>query len=389
MMTPDHDHYENLARQILLKHPMPKPGDISAEDMAEMLARQAAQLLDGDSFLRQLAERSGDALAMRHELSRLTLPTNLVALLAHSREYRPELFRHLLLVALISHYLALRRELSARETASLLLAALCHDLGELYTDPALLDPQHRISDEERRFIYVHPITGHLIAREIVDAEPAVAAAVIQHQERLDGSGYPYGLRADRIGLFARIIGVADVCAAILVRFGTHERLGALMRLNRQKFDISLLALLHEGINNHVPPSRPPRMAMPYNRIMAAASLIERWDGFRPALTVGGDDRAAPELIFLIERMATLRHMLLQFGFDPASQQLLMDLLEEDERVAGELDAALDEVHWQFRDLEREIARRRTTVEPLLDADGKRLLTEWTGQLRGYLEVAGD
>jgi hypothetical protein len=309
-------------------------------------------------------------------------------MLALARDQRPELFRHLLLVTLISHYLALRRELAARETASVLLAALSHDLGELYTDPVLLDPRHRISDDERRYVYVHPITGHLFAREVVQLDPGIAAAVLQHQERLDGSGYPYGLRAERIGALARIVGLADVCAAIVARFGSHERLGALMRLNRQKFDLALLALLHEGVG-HGSGAAAPASPTPHARLMAAAALLERWDEFRPALTRTSAGRAAPELFFLVERMATLRHMLLQFGFDPAGQQLLMELLDEDPGVAAELGAALDEVHWQFSDLAREIARRRESIEPLLDADGKRLLTEWTGQLQAYLEVAGD
>ncbi|MGE5465956.1 MAG: HD-GYP domain-containing protein [Ignavibacteria bacterium] len=388
-MIPDHDHYESLAREVLLKHAR-RAGNRSEDirDVAEHLARQTAQLIDGDPFLRELAERSGDPLAMRHELSRLDLPETLAQMLAHAREERPALYRHLLLVAVISHYLALRRELPSKETAAVLLAALCHDLGELYTDPALLDPQHRISDDERRYIYVHPITGHLVAREIARLDPAVSTAVLQHQERLDGSGYPYGLRGDRVGPLARIVGIADVCAAILVRFGTHERLGALMRLNRQKFDIGLLALLHEGIGARAPTARSTATA-PHARLMAAASLLERWNDFRPALAQTGADRPAQELAFLIERMATLRHMLLQFGFDPASQQLLMELLNDDPEVAVELDAALDEVHWQFRDLDREIARRRESIEPLLDADGKRLLNEWAGQLQAYLAMAGE
>ncbi|HEX8964681.1 MAG TPA: HD domain-containing phosphohydrolase [Rhodocyclaceae bacterium] len=388
-MIREHDHYENLARQVLLRHELPAPARIAADDVAESLARQAAQMIDDDAFLRHLAERSGDALAMRHELSRLELPPSLAAMLAHARERRPVLFRHLLLVALIAHYLALRRELAAREAHAVLLAALCHDLGELYTDPALLDPRHRIGDDERRFIYVHPITGHLIARDIMELEPAIAAAVLQHQERLDGSGYPYGLRAERIGPYARIVGLADVCAAILARFRSHERLGALMRLNRQKFDIGLLALLHEGVGHAGAEPSPPRVAVPHRRLAAAAALLERWDEFRPALAYGRDGRSVAELTFLVERMATLRHMLLQFGFDPASQQLLAELLSEDDEVAAELDAALDEVHWQFQDLQREMTRRRETVEPLLNADARRLLDEWTGQLRAYLEMAGD
>ncbi len=379
-------------REHLLKHKLLKPAGLSfsvaAGAMEEILARHAAQLIDGDPCLRQLAERSGDPLAMRHGFSRVPLPPQLAFMLTVAAEQRPRLLHHSLVVALIAHYLALCRGLSERETNNVLLAALCHDLGELHTDPALLDPQHRINDAERRYIYVHPITGHLIVREMAELDPAVATAVLQHQERLDGSGYPYGLRAERIGTFGRIVGIADVCAAILVRFGSNERLAALMRLNRQKFDIGLLALLHEGIG-HPPPASETTRDAPHARLMAAAGLLERWTEFRPALTAAGDGAPAAELAFLVERMASLRHMLLQFGFDPDSQQLLLELLADDPQIAAELEAALDEVHWQFADLEREIARRRELYEPLLTADGKRLLGDWTAQLQAYLAAAGD
>lgn len=382
-MTGD-DRYEAFARQILQRHrPQPESPD-DAVEMPEALARHAARLLDRDPFLKRLAERSGDALAMRHELARLVLPLPLAALLARTQAERPKLFDHLLHVTLIAHYLALCRELSPRETTGVLLAALCHDLGELYTDPALLAPEHCIDDDERRFVYVHPITGYLIARDIAGLDAHVAAAVLQHQERLDGSGYPYGLRTERIGLIARIVGIADVGAAILGRHASHRRLDALMRLNRQKFDIGLLALLHDGTQAPAPPPRQDRPHPPRARIEAAAALLERWAEFRPALAHGGVRR---ELAFLIERMATLRHMLVHFGFDPESQELLLEIAGDDPRMAAEIEAALDEVHWQFRDLEREIRRRREAVGPLLDADGKRLLDEWTHQLRAYDELA--
>ncbi|HEX8989905.1 MAG TPA: HD domain-containing phosphohydrolase [Rhodocyclaceae bacterium] len=385
-MNGEHDRYENLARQVLLRHaPQFHHARIPPSDVAGMLSQQAARLIDADPFLRQLAARSSDPLAMRHAISRLDLPAPFAALLALARRERPELIQHVLRVAVIAHYLALCREMSAPEIDDLLLAALGHDLGELYTDPALLDPGHTIDGDERRYIYVHPITGFLIAREIAGLDGNVALTVLHHQERLDGSGYPYGLRAERIALASRIIAIADVSAAILARFASHQRLDALMRLNRQKFDIGLLALLHEGVHHGAAPAGRHCPAA-FVRLTAAAGLLERWKDFRPALARNG---MRPEFSFLVERMATLRHMLLQFGFDPESQDLLLDLIDEDSQVAAELDAALDEVHWQFRDLDREIGRRRETMEPLLDADGKRLLNEWSGQIEAYLETVGD
>lgn len=387
-MTGD-NRYEHFARQTLLRHRPPPEILDGTKEMSDALARHAARMIDRDPFLNRLAERSGDALAMRHELARLELPQPLASLLARAQAERPKLFDHLLRVTLIAHYLALCRGLSAREIAGVLLAGLCHDLGELYTDPALLAPDHRVGDEERRFIHVHPITGYLIAHDIAGLDPNVATAVLQHQERLDGSGYPYGLRADGIGLVARIIGIADVCAAILGRFASHQRLDALMRLNRQKFDIGLLALLHEGTQGSSRPARPGRPRLPRARILAAAELLERWAEFRHALALDREGHVRRELAFLIERMATLRHMLMQFGFDPDGQQLLMEIAADNSQVAAEIVAALDEVHWQFHDLRREILRRREIIEPLLDSDGKRLLDEWANQLRGYLEMADD
>ncbi|MDO8933407.1 MAG: HD domain-containing phosphohydrolase [Rhodocyclaceae bacterium] len=408
MPTAKPDHYEHLARQALASgthfqgmidrmaartrlvadesaSPAGPNGDGREGVMPEFLARQAAHLIDEDANLAQLAERSGDPLALRHGLARLPLPPQLAFMLEVAKEQRPELFQHLLAVTLMAHYLALRLGLSERETASLLIAALCHDLGELHTDPALLNPQHRISDDERRYIYVHPITGHLIAREIAGIDPAIPAAVLQHQERIDGSGYPYGLRAGKIGMFARIIGSADVCAAILTRFGSNQRLSALMRLNREKFDPKLLALLQDGFDHRETASAATDTPT-QPRLAAAASLLERWVEFRIALTGDGHDTPRAGLEFLFERMVSLRSMLLQFGFDPDSQQLLMTLAGEDPQLAAELAAALDEVHWQFMDLEREIARRRAGIAPALTDAENRYLDGWIVELQAYLRT---
>ena len=372
-------------RRKLLQHRLLKPAGLDFTTTNgltnDVLAQHMAHLIEEDASLQQLAERSGDPLALRHGLARLELPPQLAFMLTVAREQRHNLFQHLLTVTLISHYLALRKQLTERETTGLLLAALSHDLGELHTDPVLLDPRHRISDAERRFVYVHPITGYLIAREIMGEDAATAAGVLQHQERLDGSGYPHGLRANAIGSYGRILGIADVCAAILARFGSSERLSALMRLNRQKFDIDLIALLQEGFHRQTDAADSTN-ASPVRNILAAARLLERWGGVRADLTLSGTEHT--ELDFLFERMANLHHMLAQFGFDPDSQQLLIALAAEDAQVATELSAALDEVHWHFADLEREIARHSELIVASLSAAENNSLKSWIDELRDYV-----
>lgn len=377
----ENDQYKHLARRLLAASDFGVEHNLKPDE----LARRAAQLIDENAALRHLAERSGDPLAMRHGLTRLALPPRLAFMLAVARDHRPQLLQHLLVATLIAHYLALRQEFSEAKTAELLIAALCHDLGELHTDPALLEPEHRVEAEELRYIYVHPITGHMIAQEIDGVSAAAASAVLQHQERLDGSGYPYGLHAEQIGAYARIIAIADVCAAILARFGSHERLSTLMRLNRQKFEPRLLDLLEEGFRTHAEaPDRSDATALA--RLAIVSDLLERWNAFRRTVTDDGRTPPPAPLAFLFERMVVLRSMLLQFGFDPESQQLLTVLAAEDPRVAVELAAALDEVHWQFADLEREIVRRRDTLTPALSDAHRTALDAWSADVDSYLGV---
>ncbi|MEO8407144.1 MAG: HD domain-containing phosphohydrolase [Oxalobacteraceae bacterium] len=330
-----------------------------------------------------MAAGSGDARALPRALARLPLSAQMAFKLTVTKQQHPHLFHHLLLVTVIAHYLAVRGKLSGNDLDRMLCAALFHDLGELHTDPAVLNATHHLSEIEWRHIYVHPITGYLIAREAVELDPAVPIAILQHHERLDGSGYPYGLRGAQIGSLARIISVADVCASIFARFGSNERLSALMRLNRQKYDPELLALAHEGFAR--PASRPAVAeiaALP--RLKAVAQLLETWGKLHAAWSGTGGNSPPGELEFLFERMADLRSMLLQFGFDPERSQLLVALAEAEPQVANELAAALDEIHWQFTDLERETSRHRETIRAVLSADENRLLDGWIAELLAYV-----
>ena len=243
----------------------------------------------------------------------------------------------MLSVALISYLLARRLKLPAQQCTTTLIAGLAHDLGELHTDPSLLDRRHRLSAGELCHINVHPITGYLIAREIVGDNPPVATAILQHHEKLDGSGYPYRLRGEAIGPIARILAVAEVSASIIARVPGSERLSTWMRLNREKFDPSVIALLQQGLD-HDDGDADDTESLDLEEMKAVAHLLRRWHELSSALR----GKPPPELVFLFERMAGLRIVLLQFGFDPDHPQSLQALVGERE-IASELAAAFDEV----------------------------------------------
>lgn len=372
-------------REWLLDHKLLRPIDccldVADAVSADSLARDAARLIDENAFLGQLAYRSGDPLAMRHGMARLALPRRLIFKLTVAQEQQPELFRHLLVVALISHYLAIRAGLDEQDTTRLLAAALLHDVGELHTDPAVLDPRHRICEHEWRHICVHPITGYLIAREAGGLGEQVLAGILQHHERIDGSGYPYGLRDERVCRFARIIGLADVGAAILTRFGSVARLDAVVRLNQGRYDRQLLSFLQGGLRRNTAEAAPaPIRRVTRAQLDTALYLLQDWGELRAALCDSDGNPPPPELAFLFERMLSVHSMLLQFGFDPDSIEGLLELAAEDPLIAAELSTALDEMNWQFRDLAREIEFRwDLMMRGVSAAQGERLV-RWRSHL---------
>ncbi|MEV0093498.1 HD-GYP domain-containing protein [Streptomyces sp. NPDC050738] len=92
-------------------------------------------------------------------------------------------------------------------------AGILHDVGKLGVPTRLLRKDGPLTPEERRVIELHPEYGHEMVRGIGFLGEA-RAAILHHHERLDGSGYPYGLAGEQIPEFARVVAVADAFDAM-------------------------------------------------------------------------------------------------------------------------------------------------------------------------------
>jgi PAS domain S-box-containing protein len=93
------------------------------------------------------------------------------------------------------------------------MAGLIHDLGKISVPAEILNKPGLLTELEYGLIKMHPQTGHDVLKSI-DFPWPVAQIVLQHHERMDGSGYPQGLSREEIILEARILGVADVVEAM-------------------------------------------------------------------------------------------------------------------------------------------------------------------------------
>jgi len=93
------------------------------------------------------------------------------------------------------------------------IASLIHDIGKIGLPTEILSKPIKLSDVEFNLIKEHPQIGYNILKSIDFSYP-VAQITLQHHEKLNGSGYPQGLKGDKILLEARILGVADVVEAM-------------------------------------------------------------------------------------------------------------------------------------------------------------------------------
>ena len=125
-------------------------------------------------------------------------------------------FEHALRVAEISRRVAMEMDVSSEEMEALQLGCLVHDIGKVaIPDDVLLKPG--VFDRmDRNIMKVHPLVGaSLFAKHHHDYR--IRKIILHHHERLDGSGYPYGLKGDEIGKLERIVAAADVFEALVAR----------------------------------------------------------------------------------------------------------------------------------------------------------------------------
>jgi HD-GYP domain-containing protein (c-di-GMP phosphodiesterase class II) len=93
-------------------------------------------------------------------------------------------------------------------------AGLVHDLGKVFIATDILTKPGQLTPDELAAMRNHPKAGYEVLKNIEFPWP-IAETVLQHHERMNGSGYPAGLKGDDIRIEARIIGVADVVEAMV------------------------------------------------------------------------------------------------------------------------------------------------------------------------------
>lgn len=218
--------------------------DLTRDDIPTInaFANQMSAALRKANLLQELQKSLAEQKQAKEELQesleklRKSLESTVHALASTLEIRDPYTAGHQKRVTELACVIAKEIDLAKKQIEGLRVAAMIHDIGKISIPSQILSKPGRLSELEFEMVKTHPQAGYDILKEI-DFPFPVAAIVLQHHERMDGSGYPQGLSGHEMLLEARILGVADVVEAMVSHRPYRHALGisdALEEISKHK-----------------------------------------------------------------------------------------------------------------------------------------------------------
>ena len=139
------------------------------------------------------------------------------------------------------------------EKKKLILCGFYYDIGKWKLPNEILWKPGKLTEEEYALVKKHPVIGYALVRNDTNLSEHIKNAIIMHHERMDGSGYPYHMRGEKIDKYARYMAIVDTYVAMASprthrsAFTPLQIIGTLEK-SQDKFDISILMPLIERIS---------------------------------------------------------------------------------------------------------------------------------------------
>jgi putative nucleotidyltransferase with HDIG domain len=151
---------------------------------------------------------------IRSVLEELKGNNDLLTLLSDVMIHDQYIFTHSFNVTLYALAIGIELKLDEKQLEALGLGAILHDVGKMLIPQEVLMKPGKLTMEEYDEVKKHTTNGFNLLRNLPNVPLTAAHCAFQHHERLDGSGYPRGVKGDEIHLFGRILAVADVFDAV-------------------------------------------------------------------------------------------------------------------------------------------------------------------------------
>ena len=151
---------------------------------------------------------------MKHILTETRNGTHIIHMLECLRDNNDVTYHHSISVAVLCNVIGHWLKYSDKDIRTLTLAGMLHDIGKTTIPSAIIDKPSRLTPAEFEIIKSHPQNGYnLLIDQHLDSH--ILNATLMHHERIDGSGYPRGLKGAEIDDFAQIVAIADIYIAMI------------------------------------------------------------------------------------------------------------------------------------------------------------------------------
>ena len=348
-------------RERLVRHKLLRPIDesLSSTDPVtpERLVERARTLLADNPLLQRLARQVPDSGRLLSAIRSVELPQPLEIKLTVAAANEPARLDHLLMVTLTALAIGLRHGMPAGELKALALAGILHDLGELHIDPAIFESSGDLSVALRRQVEAHPVIMYAMLESLGDRYHEAARAILEHHERIDGSGYPRGRHGKQLSSPGRILALAEFLASLHMRRECTHMLVAL-KLQRHHFDPELVEIAFRlmGRPSSATPEHAGRtFAELTARLTALLTVPREWRDLRDR-----DDElglSADHLNWLDDRARTIQHHFARLGVHADDLEGSLAPIAEDDEAIAELTIITEEIERQIVDTTWEVHRR--------------------------------
>lgn len=191
-------------------------GPVSAEELSQWMkqaSEQAEQIYNevkntGKVPIQKIKKQ---ILPVIESASASTLIFELLHQIKEKDEYT---YWHTISVGVISSIIGRWLKLSKADQRNLMLSAVLHDIGKTKIPVDILNKPGKLTEAEYKIMKKHTIFGYELLTSVEELPDCVAQVAIQHHEREDGKGYPFGLNGTEVHLFSKITAIADVFHAM-------------------------------------------------------------------------------------------------------------------------------------------------------------------------------
>jgi putative nucleotidyltransferase with HDIG domain len=243
----------------------PRTADIMLEDLVRPETRRLAvetiqqtvkQLSNSNKLSRRVSVKEMGFHFQQAFLSILNdLMSNqqIMVHLTNISTYSGALYQHSVNVAILATAVGMSLGYNRQQLTDLGIGALLHDIGKIELPLDLQQKTTRLTQEEMEIAKKHPVHGFNILRSQHTISLLSAHVALQHHERLNGSGYPQGLKGKQIHEYAQIVGICDVYDSLTSprpwrkRFMPHDALEYLLGSGGHLFELHLVNAFRKHI----------------------------------------------------------------------------------------------------------------------------------------------